>query len=136
MRVLYSTILILGFIYPLFGFSQPSINIEAPNNSGIITQGQNGNNYIYQKSEELSKSIYQDGKVIGDFEGIENKTDKNVSLLFAHIEGSLHPWNPIEVQGMKLYCPLMVKMTRYPSRQAAHYSFTVGAVDVCDIVER
>ncbi|WP_159012838.1 hypothetical protein [Acidisoma sp. S159] len=113
MRTVYGLILGLTLMAPLAGVAQDNPTINAPNNNGIITQGQKGNNYLYQAPPPLPTGIYQQGQFVGSFSAIEGPANDQVTLLNPRISsGIVDLSRDVEVQGQKLHCPQLMALYR------------------------
>jgi len=105
MRRGFFIIPVFSLIFSTISLAQGEPSINSTNNNGIITQGQKGNNYLYQLPPIRPNGIYQNKNLIGKIENIIFLGKNKVKLSFPRIDSDYYDFSqPIEVQGHKLMC--------------------------------
>jgi hypothetical protein len=117
---------------PTGAHAQSSAGIDAPNNSGIITQGQKGNNFLFQAPPPLPNGLYQYGQLVGSVQ--EATTDPRTGqVIFQNLRidsGIVNLTQNLEIQGVTVSCPSLEQ----PGVQAAHISIAIFGPTTCEIV--
>src|SRR4051794_7981974 len=65
-----NSLLVIALLIGNASMAQENKMGDVNNNSGIVTQGQVGNNYLYQGEPRDPQGLYQGGKKIGTAQGV------------------------------------------------------------------